>query len=374
MAWNEPGKKGRDPWGDRGNAKDLDEVVRRIQQRLQGFFGGGNGDSNKLFGSLFVGIAVVAWVMFTGVYTVDAAERGVELRFGKYLQTTTPGLHIHLPWPMVTHQVVNVDSIKSFSHRTQMFTKDENLVEIDMVVQYVINDVEDYLFKIRDPELTVRDVSESAIREVVGTSTLEAVLGADRPKIPQQAMQIIQETLDGYQAGVLISSVNLQQVQFPSDVKGATDDVVKAREDKERFENEAKAYANDLVPKARGQAARRIQEAEAYREQVVAEAEGDAQRFLKVLAQYQAAPSVTRERLYLETMEQVLGRNAKVILDTEGNGNLIYLPVDRLLEQSGARRFTDDSGGHRFSTSSGKSSDNTNSRDDDDYRSRRNRQ
>ncbi len=374
MAWNEPGKKGRDPWGDRGDAQDLDEVVRRIQQRLQGFFGGGNGDSNKLLGFLFGGIAVAAWVLFTGVYTVDAAERGVELRFGKYLQTTMPGLHIHLPWPMVTHQVENVDSIRNFSHRTQMFTKDENLVEIDMVVQYVINDVEDYLFKIRDPALTVQDVSESAIREVVGTSTLEAVLGADRPKIPQQTMQIIQETLDDYQAGVLISSVNLQQVQFPSDVKGATDDVVKAREDKERFENEAKAYANDVVPKARGRAARRIQEAEAYREQVVAEAEGDAQRFLQILTQYQAAPGVTRERLYLETMEQVLGRNAKVILDTEGNGNLIYLPVDRLLEQSGARRFTDDSGGNRFSTSSGKSSDNNNSRDDDDYRSRRNRQ
>ncbi len=373
MAWNEPGK-GRDPWGDRGDAQDIDEVLRRIQRRLQGFFGGGNGDANSLFGFLFAGIAVLAWVIGTGVYTVDAAERGVELRFGKYHRTTPPGLQVHFPWPFVTHEVVNVDAIKNYSHRTQMFTHDENLVEIDMVVQYVINDVEDYLFKIRNPALTVQDVSESAIREIVGKSNLESVLEEDRPKIPRETLALIQETLDGYQSGILISSVNLQQVQFPSQVKAAADDVVKAREDKERFENEAKAYANDVVPKARGRAARRIQEAEAYRDRVIAEAEGDAERFLKLLTEYQAAPGVTRERLYLETMEIVLGQNAKVILDAEGNGSLIYLPIDRLLEQGGARRLTEDSDETRYGGSDSGSSDSGASRDDVDYRTRRNRQ
>ena len=343
MAWNESGN-GKNPW-DRGGGNsgppDLDTIIRDWQRKLGGLFGGGKsgrgggsggaGASGSMLTVLVV-LVLLGWAG-TGLYRVEDAERGVVLRFGEYTATTQPGLRWHVPWPIETVEKVNVAEIETFSSQTRMLTQDENIVVVDMVVQFRRPDPVTYLFQVRDPEATLNDVSESAIREVIGKSTVDFVLLEGRAEIALQTQALIQEALDEYNTGLVVTKVNLQDTNFPSQVEAAVQDAIKAREDKERLAFEAQTYANDIVPKARGEAARRLQDAEAYRARIVADAEGESARFEKLLTEYKLAPEVTRERLYIDAMEQVYSQANKILLDAEGSGNLLYLPMDKLLEQ-----------------------------------------
>jgi modulator of FtsH protease HflK len=346
MAWNEPGKGGN-PWnsgGRKDGPPDLDKVVRDLQQKISGIFGGrgGSGSSGGSGGrmagaglGLIGGAAVVLWAL-SGFYQVDEAERGIVLQFGAFHEVTMPGLHWHIPYPIQRVEKVNVAQVGSFTHSTRMLTADENIVSVDLRVQFRRADARAFLFNVRSPEETLGEVTETAIREVVGKSNLDFVLTEGRAEVASRTREIIQATLDSYGAGIEITSVNLEDSNFPSQVEAAVQDAIKAREDRERLALEAEAYANDVVPRARGNAARLIQSAEAYREQVIAEAEGEGDRFLALLAEYQRAPGVTRQRLYFETMEQVLGGANKVLIDTQGSGTLMYLPIDELIKRSGS--------------------------------------
>ena len=344
MAWNESGN-GKNPW-DRGGGNDgppdLDKIVRDWQQRLNRLFGGGGrgggrGGSERpgAGGAMIVGLlvlVVVGWAA-TGVYRVNDAERGIVLRFGAYSATTQPGLRWHIPWPVEGVELVNVAQITPFSQTTRMLTADENIVVVDLVVQYQRANPKAFLFNVRDPEGTLSDVSESAIREVIGKNSADFVLLEGRAEIASRTQELIQEALDEYGAGLIVTKVNLQDTNFPSQVEAAVQDAIKAREDRERLAFEAQSYANDILPKARGEAVRRTQDSEAYRARVVADAEGEASRFEQLLVEYERAPDVTRERLYIEVMEEVFGNSTKVLLDAEGSGNITYLPVDKLLDQ-----------------------------------------
>jgi modulator of FtsH protease HflK len=346
MAWNEPGGSGgkRNPWGggnkpDQG-PPDLDELIRNLQRKLSGLFGGGSGGNRPTmsgpargFSIGTIALVLVAIWAFTGLYTVDAAERGIVLRFGKHVGTTMPGLRWHLPWPIETKQLINIQTIESISETTRMLTSDENLVDINLEVQFRRANPLDYAFNVVKPDETLKEVSESAIREVVGRSKLDSVLESGRQDIVARTKELIQRTLDAYETGIEVTTVNLQDVRVPNEVAPAQQDAIKAREDRDRLSLAAQAYSNDLIPRARGQAVRRVQDAQAYRSQKVADAEGEAQRFLKLLEEYEQAPGVTRERLYLETIEQVLAASKKVVIDVDGGGNLVYLPIDKLLEQ-----------------------------------------
>jgi modulator of FtsH protease HflK len=348
MSWNEPGKGGN-PWnsgGRKDGPPDLDKVVRDLQRKLSGVFGkrgGSGGDSGGSGGAvagaglgLIGGAAVVLWLL-SGFYQVNEAERGIVLQFGAFQKMTMPGLHWHIPYPVQRVEKVNVSQVDSFNHSTRMLTADENIVSVDLRVQFRRTDARAWAFNVRDPDETLGEVTETAMREVIGQSNLDFVLTEGRAEVAARARAIIQSTLDSYGAGIEITSVNLQDANFPSQVEAAVQDAIKAREDRERLGLEAEAYANDVVPRARGNAARLIQSAEAYREQVIAEAEGETDRFLALLAEYQAAPEVTRQRLYFETIEQVLGGANKVLLDVQGSGTLMYLPIDELIKRSGAR-------------------------------------
>jgi membrane protease subunit HflK len=340
MAWNESGN-GKNPW-DRGGSEgppDLDKIVRDWQKRFNSLFGGGGGGGRRprdgASGAMVVGLAVlilIGWAA-TGLYRVNEAERGVVLRFGKYQATTQPGLRWHVPWPIESVERVNITEITPFSQQTRMLTADENIVVVDMVVQFQKADAVAFLFNVRDPDGTLRDVSESVIREVVGKNGVDFVLLQGRAEIAVQTQELIQEALDEYGAGIIVTKVNLQDTNFPSQVEAAVQDAIKAREDKERLAFEAQSYANDVVPKARGEAARRKQDAEAYKARVIADAEGEAARFEKLLTEYEKAPEVTRQRLYIEAIEDVYANSSKVLLDAGGSGNLIYLPIDKLMEQ-----------------------------------------
>lgn len=343
MAWNEPGR-GKDPWGDKGgggrkpgNPPDLDEMVRNLQRKLAGLFGGGRGAGGGSAGTastvvLILALLGLAW-LGSGVYQIDAAETGVVTRFGAFRTTTPPGLHWHVPWPVERVEKVNVAEIARFPYQTLMLTKDENIVTVDVTVQYRRNDPVAYLFNVRDPEQTLADVTESAIREVVGKNSLDFILGEGRAEIARLTKELVQSTLTAYGTGVEVTSVNLQDANFPAPVQPAVRDAVKAREDRERLELEAEKYANDILPRARGEAARRLQDAEAYKAQVIAQATGETSRFTQLLEEYAQAPNVTRERLYLEAMESVLGNTSKVLVTAEGSGNLMYLPLDQLMKR-----------------------------------------
>ncbi len=342
MAWNESGN-GKNPW-DRGGSEgppDLDKIVRDWQKRFNSLFGGGGGGGRRprdgSSGAMVIGLAVLIFLGWaaTGLYRVNEAERGVVLRFGKYEATTQPGLRWHIPWPIESVEKVNITEITPFSQQTRMLTADENIVVVDMVVQFQKADPVAYLFNVRDPDGTLRDVSESAIREVVGKNSVDFVLLEGRAEIALQTQQLIQEALDEYGAGIIVTKVNLQDTNFPSQVEAAVQDAIKAREDKERLAFEAQSYANDVVPKARGEAAKRLQDAEAYKARVIADAEGEAARFEKLLTEYEKAPEVTRQRLYIEAIEDVYANSTKVLLDATASGNLVYLPIDKLIEQRG---------------------------------------
>lgn len=351
MAWNEPGGGDKDPWsGKSGNQgpPELDEVVRKLQEKLGGLFGGGGrrprpgpgegrpGAGGKISLSLGAGVLVMVWVA-SGIYIVEPAERGVVLRFGAYLEVTQPGPHWHLPYPIEDVVKVNVDQISSFRHKAQMLTADENIVDIEFTVQSRIQDAADVLFQDQNPEKTLKDVTETAVREIIGKSKLDYILTEGRGSIQIDIKDTIQSLLSQYRIGLEVVSVNMQPAKPPEQVKEAFDDAIKAREDKERLENEAQAYSNEILPKARGGAARIVEDAKAYKAKVVAEAQGQADRFVAVMKEYNKAPEVTRERLYLDTMEAALTKTNKVLMDNGSGNNILYLPLDRMGESRPAQ-------------------------------------
>ena len=350
MAWNDP------QWGNKGGGNknsgppDLDEMWRRVNERLNGLFGGkgGGGDGGSpealpgggnLIG-LLLGLVVLVWLA-SGFYIVDTGQRGVVLRFGKYVETTGDGPHWHLPWPIESREVVNVDQVRTVEigyrstvknemlRESLMLTDDENIVDLQFAVQYLIKDPKDFLFVDRSPEETVRQVAESAMREIVGRNKMDFVLYEGRADIAARAKSLTQQILDRYRTGITISQLTMQNIQPPEQVQSAFDDSVKAGQDRERLKNEAEAYANNVVPRARGFASRLKEEAEGYQQSVIANAEGEANRFSQIVTQYIKAPQVTRERMYLDTMQTVMNNTTKVIVDQKGN-SLLYLPLDKL--------------------------------------------
>lgn len=395
MAWNEPGGGNRDPWSGGGRDQgppDLDEVVRKLSDKFGALLGGrrGGGSGGGAAGSggpgsgfagvgLIVGIiAVIGWLI-ASIYIVDEGTRGVVLRFGRYLETTMPGPHLRL-FPIDRVEIVNVEqvrfreigyrsasgrqtAVRSVPKEALMLTQDENIVDVRLAVQYQVSDPRSYLFNVIDPESVLVQVVESAARETIGKSTMDFVLTEGRSDIVADIRALSQRILDNYPpealgagaspaagkdgksaspanssrgAGLRIITVNLQDAQPPEEVQDAFADAIKAREDEQRLKNEAEAYSNEVIPRARGQAARRLQEAAAYKEQVIAQAQGEASRFEQLLSAYRNAPDVTRERLYLETLETVLSRASKVLVDVKGTNNLLYLPLDRLLKSGEA--------------------------------------
>ena len=362
MAWNEPGGDKRDPWGGDGRDQgppDLDDLFRKLTGRFGGILnrkgggpsgvGGGGSGLSRFGGSglwILIGVIAIGWIL-SGFYIVDEGTRGVVLRFGRLVDTTMPGLRWHTPYPIESVNVVNVERRRfveigyrsanqgrakppAIQREALMLTQDENIVDVSLAVQYQIRDAAKYLFNVRDPDLTLKQVAESAARAVIGQSKMDFVLTEGRSDIVARIRDVTQETLDSYEIGLQISGVNLQDAQPPDEVQDSFADAIKAREDEQRFKNEAEAYSNEVIPKARGAGARQLEEANAYREQVVAQAEGEVQRFDQLLTEYRKAPDVTRERLYLETMERVLGANRKVLLDVTAGNNMLYLPLDTL--------------------------------------------
>jgi modulator of FtsH protease HflK len=334
VAWNEPGGGGRDPWnpggrkpGD-GNIPDVDQVLERLKSR---FKGKGNRPAGLSSGGagLLAGAVALLWLL-SGIYTVDAQERAAVLRFGAYVAEAGPGMHWRLPWPIEAVEKVNVTQVRQVAERSDMLTQDENIIDVELKVQYRVSSARQYLVSQADPDATLRQVTKSAVREVVGRSKLDYVLLDGRQDVSDQTLQILQERLDAYESGLIVTEVNFQNVQAPEAVQDAFLDATKAREDQERLKNEAEAYANDRLPKAGGQVARQRAEAVAYRDQLIAQAAGEAERFNKILTEYRKAPRVTRDRLYLETMSEVLGNASKVIVDTDKNGPMLYLPLESL--------------------------------------------
>lgn len=336
MANNDPGN-GHDPWQrDGGKPNDLDQIVQDWQRRFTSILGGGGGASGGGGYALTI-MLLIAWGL-TGFYRVDEAERGVVQRFGAYTETSEPGLRWHLPYPVETVDVVNIQEVNDYNFSTEMLTADEQYVFIDIVVQYRRHDPVKFIFEVADPEITLQDVTESALRGVVGTSSLELLIGSRREEIPARTMEELSETLANYGAGtgLTVTSINLNVVDYPKSVQEAVDDTQKARNDRDRYRLEATTYANDIIPRARGAAQRVLQDAEAYRDRVIADATGEAARFEALLVEYQKAPRVTRDRLYIDAIEDVYSRSNKVLLDSAGSGNLLYLPIDQLIRQSGA--------------------------------------
>jgi membrane protease subunit HflK len=345
MAWNEPGGNNRDPWGGRGGdgPPDLDEVARKMRDKMGRFFGGGgNGSSSgggKGVGSsisfgLIAIIALVAWAL-SGIYIIEPAERGVVLRLGKFNTVTMPGPHWFIRG-IETVDKVDVDSLRTVSHRAKILTRDENIIQVELAVQYQVKDAENYLFEVRDPDTTLREATESALREVIGAIPMDQFLSGGRGAIVQQTKELTQNILDKFRTGLILTSVNLQDPQPPEEVQGAFEDAIKAREDAVRYKNQAEAVALDIVPKARGDATRMREAANAYRERVIAQAEGETSRFLQTLAEYEKAPQITRQRLYLETMEYVLANTSKVVMSVKDGNNLMYIPLDKLMENRGS--------------------------------------
>ncbi|TPQ26422.1 FtsH protease activity modulator HflK [Methylomonas koyamae] len=354
MSWNEPGGDKKDPWSGRNekdNPPDLDEVIRSLQDKLGGIFGGGkrgdsspSGPSMQSIGFLAAG-ALALWGL-SGLYTVDEGTRGIVTRFGAYVATTQPGLNWHIPSPIEQVQVINVEqqrfievgyrsgggqAMGSVPKEAMMLTKDENIVDVRLAVQYQVKDAKDYAFNVLDPASTLKQVTESVQRGVIGRSDMDFVLTEGRSEIVAAIKTEIQSVMDAYKTGILITSVNLQDAQPPEQVQGSFEDAIKAREDKQRLINEAEAYSNDVVPKARGAASRIVQESEAYKERVIAQANGDVSRFSQLLTEYKKAPAVTKQRMYIEAMEQVLGKSNNVLVDVKSGGSIMYLPLEKLV-------------------------------------------
>jgi modulator of FtsH protease HflK len=364
MSWNEPGGDKKDPWSGRNDdpkgPPDLDEAIRSLQEKLSGIFGGGRGGgggqstggSMRSLGFLVIG-AIVLWGL-SGFYIIDQGHRGVELRFGKYIQTTEPGLNWHIPAPIEQVEDINIkeqrfieigyrsggrqQTLGAVPREALMLTKDENIVDVRLAVQYLIKDAKDYAFNVRNPAATLKQVTEATLRGVIGRSKMDFVLTEGRAEIVADIKQEIQQVMDSYGSGIFISSVNMQDAQPPEQVQGAFEDAIKAREDQQRLINEAQAYSNGVIPVARGNASRLLQEAQGYKARVVARAEGEGKRFSDLLTEYLKAPEITRKRLYLETMETVLSETKTVMIDVQGSNNLLYLPLDKLAQQPAASK------------------------------------
>ncbi len=336
MPWKEPGKGGKDPWKQGDQPPELDEVFQNVQNKVRSLFGGG-GSGNKSSGSggggggifTLVIVLLVLWAAWDSVHIVDEAERGVVLRFGQYTRILDPGFNLTLPRPVESVQKVNVSNVRTAEDRGQMLTRDENLAEFDYKVQYVIMDPQKFLFQVRDPEITLLQASESALRDSVGNNRLDAILeGTTRDQVRLDTRRTLQETLDSYEAGIRVTEFNLSDVNVPAQVREAYSDVIRAREDRQRFIEEAQVHANSVIPEARGQAARIVEEAQGYRDSTIALAEGEADRFRLQVEEYRQAPEVTRKRMYLQAMEGVLADTKKVLLDVDSSGNVLYLPLD----------------------------------------------
>ncbi|NIB39319.1 FtsH protease activity modulator HflK [Pseudomaricurvus alkylphenolicus] len=342
MAWNEPGGNNQDPWGgnNRGNdgPPDLDEALKKFQDKLSGILGSGSGGggtgggmSGASMGLLFVIVAILYGLF--GFYQVNEQERAVVLRFGVYLETKDAGLRWNAPLvDDVTR--LNVTKVRTHSSRGEMLTQDLNIVEVNLSIQYRVDDAQSFVLNVRDPERSLAQATDSALRHVVGSTEMHEVLTEGREKIAIDVETRLQQYLDSYETGIRVDKVNVQETNPPREVQAAFDDVNKAREDEERLKNEAEAYANGIIPEARGKAQRMIEEATAYREQVVAKAEGEAKRFEQLLAEYQKAPKVTRERLYLDAVQEVMANSSKVMIDVEGGNNMLYLPLDKIVNSS----------------------------------------
>lgn len=360
MAWNEPGNNGngndKDPWGggNRGGGDqgppDIDEVIRKISKKFNGLMsgkGGGNGSgtgssgspigSGGLTGGMFVGLILVVAVVwgFMGFYTVDQAEQGVVLRFGRVLdQVVEPGLHWNPPLiDEVT--VVNVQELNTETYNSEaMLTTDENIIDIDVTVQYLIQDPIKYVIDVQNPKLSLDNSAESAIRHVVGGNSMEQILTTGRDLVAVDVKERLQNYMNTYSTGIFISQVNVENTQPPDYVRPAFDDVIRAREDEQRAQNEAEQYSNRVIPNARGEAQRQVDQALAYKEQVIARAEGDASRFNQLLTEYEKAPEVTRQRMYIDSLQDVLTASSKVMVDVDGGNNMLYLPLDKMMEQN----------------------------------------
>jgi len=365
MSLNDPqwGNKGGDNKGGKQGPPDLETLWRDFNRRLSGMFGkksggmggqGGDGGSKPptlspmQFGGgigLLIGLILAIWLS-SGFYIVDASQRGVVLEFGRYKETTESGLRWRLPYPIQSHELVNLTGVRTVEigyrgseknkvlKEALMLTDDENIINIQFAVQYILKDPQQYIFNNRLPEEAVVQAAETAVREIVGKSKMDFVLYEGRAQIAVNATTLMQEILDRYQTGIQISKVTMQNAQPPEQVQAAFDDAVKAGQDRERQKSEGQAYANDVIPKARGTAARLMEEANGYRQRVIATADGDASRFKQILVEYSKAPEVTRSRMYLETMQQVMSNTTKVMVDAKGN-NLLYLPLDKLMQAAG---------------------------------------
>ena len=360
MAWNEPGNNGngndkdkdKDPWGggrkggDQG-PPDIDEVLRNLTKKFNSLFGGGSGGSSStgssssggggLSAGLIAGLVAVVAVIwgFMGFYIVDEAERGVVLRFGRVMDLTVqPGLHWN---PPVVDEVslVNVSELnaKTYENRA-MLTTDENIIDIAVTVQYLIQDPVKYVIAVQDPELSLDNASESAIRHVVGGNFMDQILTTGRDRMAADVQERLQDYMNAYNTGIFVSQVNVVDAQPPDAVRPAFDDVIRAREDEQRVQNQAQQYSNQIIPEARGEAQRRIEAANAYSAEVVAEATGDASRFDQLLTEYLKSPEVTRQRLYIDSIEDVMTASSKIMVDVEGGNNMLFLPLDKLMEQS----------------------------------------
>ena len=346
MAWNEPGG-GRDPWGGNRNndgPPDIDEALKKLKEKL-GFLGGGSGSGSgggKGLVPISLFVIAVLWGLL-GFYQVDQKEQALVLRLGKYHDTLGAGLK----WnpPLVDKVViVPVTEERQYSARGLMLTQDENIVEISLTVQYNIANARDFVLNIKEPETSLKQATDSALRHVVGSTGLDGVISTGREQVAEGTAQKLQDLLDIYGSGINVVKINIEEARPPTEVKAAYDDVIKAREDLERLVNEAQAYSNGIIPEARGQAQRLREEANGYKSQVVSKSEGEAKRFTKLLAEYKKAPEVTRERLYIDAIEQVMTNSSKVLMDTEGGNNMLYLPLDKIMQQGASAQVRSSEG------------------------------
>lgn len=368
MPWNEPGKD-KDPWGQRNNdgPPDLDELLNNLKKKFGGLLGGGGGNNSgssstppvtpgnltSLIGFVVIALLIV-WSL-TGIYIVDEGWRGVETRFGAKSKVTQSGPHWHIPYPIEDVELVNVAEIRTARKSSLMLTRDENIVVMSLEVQYNIKSAQDYAFEVRGPEVTLEQAAETAIREVVGNNNMDLIITEGRAVIGSETKLIMQQILDSYRTGINVVTVNMGEAQPPEQVQDAFEDAIKAREDEQRIINEANAYRNGVVPKARGDAQGLLENAEAYKTRVVKSAQGETSRFDQLLTQYTRAPEVTRERLYIDSMEAILARTPKVMIDIENGNNMMFLPLDKLLSgnRSGSSSdLTDKLGGSSSDTSS----------------------
>ena len=344
MGWDEPsgGDKDKNPWGNRHGSgpPDLDEVIQKLQQGIGKFFSRksttqSNGNGRSFLASKIIVLTILAaWLCYDCFYAIDEQERGVVLRFGEHVANLQPGLSLRFPRPIERVIKINVGQIRSITHKASMLTQDENIVDVHVAVQWKIQNPADYLFNLTAPAATLRQVMESAVREVIGKSPLDFVLTEGRSEVAQRQQVLMQDIVDLYRSGISVVKVEMQFAKPPEEVKAAFDDAIKAREDEQKSVNQAEAYRNDIIPRARGAAARLGEEANSYKARVIAKATGEADRFKQLLTEYKEAPEVTRQRLYLDAIETVLSSSNKVLIDAgEGSNSLMYLPIDKLIEQ-----------------------------------------